>query len=79
MLENNALLDGFTVQGGKANDNNSGSVVQEDWGGGVFAYRAAVTIHNVIARYNQANQSGGGIYLRNDDKDDAHRRQLCGL
>ena len=62
-MENaNALLDGFTVQGGNANP----SVPPYNAGGAVYA-TASGTLRNLTVRYNTSsgNGGGGGMYLRN--------------
>ncbi len=52
-----AVLDGFTVTGGRANG-------QESWqyvGGGLFNYQSSPTLRNVVF-YGNSAQDGGGMY-----------------
>ena len=56
----NAVLDGFTVEAGRANGSGTG-----DYGGGVHVEATSITLRNLEVRYNQANQRGGGMYLLN--------------
>ena len=58
MLNADALLDGFTVQGGNANGSFPNNV-----GGGIYANAAGI-LRNLIVRYNNS-EFGGGMYLRN--------------
>ncbi|HNR30229.1 MAG TPA: PKD domain-containing protein [Candidatus Hydrogenedentes bacterium] len=54
----NARLDGFTVQGGRADS----SAASRDRGAGVFVQHAAPTIANCVIRDNIAQYGGGGMY-----------------
>jgi len=47
-----AVLDGFTISGGKASSN----------GGGVYNYRGSPTLMNCVLTGNSANGNGGGMY-----------------
>lgn len=51
MLTNTAVLDGFTITGGKAEN-----------GGGIYNNFAAPTLHNLLIKNNIAMANGGGIY-----------------
>lgn len=65
-----AVLDGFIIERGYADDNPSpgGGFVHEN-GGGYWAYgsnNASPTIENCTFRYNHAASSGGAIYNHRD-------------
>lgn len=53
--------DGFTIQGGKAQDRINGS--SGNGGGILFTNGANATIANCIIKSNRAEKDGGGIYL----------------
>ncbi len=57
----NAVLDGFTVQRGKAMDVDS---VDSSFGqgGGLYLYNAKMTVRNCVFDNNTAELAGGGIY-----------------
>ena len=61
MTNTDALLDGFTIQGGNANGSDS----PNDSGGGIYV-TAAGTLRNITVRYNTSSINGGGIFLRNE-------------
>ena len=69
MEGDNAVLDGFTVEGGNADD-GLGSWNSEDFGGGIYVDATSTTLRNLALRYNQANQRGGGMYLYNTSSGD---------
>ena len=60
----NATLDGFTVEAGNADDGDSGNNPEDD-GGGVYV-TATGMLRNLTVRYNTANTTGGGMFLRNE-------------
>ena len=64
MVGANAVLDGFTVQGGNADDGLAADNKEDD-GGGVYVEATSTTLRNLEVRYNQANRNGGGLYLEN--------------
>ncbi|WP_194444871.1 MBG domain-containing protein, partial [Parapedobacter pyrenivorans] len=64
-LDENTVLDGFTITGGKADDDSELDFVDEGYaidrnqgGGMVFGY-AYPTVRNVTLRHNQADYGGG--------------------
>jgi hypothetical protein len=61
-LTASALLDGFTIRGGNAND-----VGTHTQGGGMFNYGCSPTLVNVTFTLNRAN-FGGGMYNDNDSE-----------
>lgn len=58
---NSAVLDGFTVTGGNANQ------TQTDTGGGMLNYRGSPTVSNVTFSGNSAGR-GGGMYNGGDSE-----------
>ncbi len=50
------VLDGFTVQGGRAQGSSP-----TNWGGGIYNNASSPTLHNLIVQDNTA-QAGGGIF-----------------
>jgi hypothetical protein len=60
-----ALLDGFTITGGNAFNNNSISVnsqtIEKSYGGGIYIINSNPTLNNIIIVGNKGD-SGGGIY-----------------
>jgi predicted outer membrane repeat protein len=56
----NAVLDGFTITGGNANDNSS----PNNKGGGMYNDNGSPTLRNLIFHNNSANL-GGGMYNNN--------------
>ncbi|MDR2563720.1 MAG: hypothetical protein LBC98_07235 [Prevotellaceae bacterium] len=69
----NALLDGFIIEGGNANDNAGNFVVvnkifvDSDKGGGLYCVDSTATsspqFKNLVFRGNIARKYGGGIYI----------------
>ncbi len=60
LTDSTAVLDGFTVTGGKAN--SSPSYVD---GGGMYNYGGSPSLTNVIFSSNSADNDGGGMYNYN--------------
>lgn len=65
----NALLDGFTVSGGNADDpshsilvNNSALAVFARYGGALYNYASSPRLSNCVISSNSVQQFGGGIY-----------------
>jgi parallel beta-helix repeat protein len=58
LVDNSALLDGFTIKGGNADGSSN-------YGGGVYNYFSIPTLNNCTIQGNSATGIGGGIY--NDD------------
>src|SRR5690606_4882063 len=64
-----ALLDGFTISGGKAEPptNGNGDVevngmsINRRFGGGIYNYRSSPSLINVVLSGNSADE-GGGVY-----------------
>ncbi|PSF39335.1 hypothetical protein C7H19_00675 [Aphanothece hegewaldii CCALA 016] len=59
-IPNKAVLDGFTITGGNANQQNF-----NDDGGGIFSRTGRTTYSNLIITGNRANDRGGGVYTDN--------------
>jgi len=59
--DSSAILDGFTVRGGNANDVN----LPHDSGGGMYNDSGSPSVTNVTFSGNQAYFSGGGMYNEN--------------
>ena len=59
MINADALLDGFIVQGGNANGSES-----DEEGGGIYAIEAE-TLRNMTVRYNISSGDGGGMFISN--------------
>ncbi|MDO3693396.1 right-handed parallel beta-helix repeat-containing protein [Wenyingzhuangia sp. chi5] len=62
-----ALIDGFTISKGNANDSGSITVnsqtINRNYGGGIFLYNhASPTFNNIIINTNSASVAGGGMY-----------------
>ncbi|MFD1629768.1 T9SS type A sorting domain-containing protein [Pseudopedobacter beijingensis] len=61
-----ALLDGFTITGGNA-DNKTGSLmvnskeIDRSTGGGIYTYTSSPTFSNVVVCKNTAVNNGGGV------------------
>ncbi|MEI6140339.1 MAG: right-handed parallel beta-helix repeat-containing protein, partial [Mariniphaga sp.] len=53
-INRSAILDGFTIKNGNANDGSNG--------GGVYNSNSSPTLSNLIVTGNQAGNYGGGIY-----------------
>ncbi|ERJ58178.1 MBG domain-containing protein [Sphingobacterium paucimobilis] len=62
----NALLDGFSIQGGNANGTSSlqvyGKNIAQDYGGGIYNISSSPLLTNVSISGNIANSVGGGMY-----------------
>ncbi|PDW02309.1 beta strand repeat-containing protein [Candidatus Viridilinea mediisalina] len=56
-LNNSAILDGFTITGGNANEDFT-----TNRGGGIRNSNGSPTLRNLIVRNNHAMRGGGGIY-----------------
>jgi uncharacterized repeat protein (TIGR02543 family) len=56
-----AILDGFTISGGNAND----TVAPNNKGGGMYNYGSSPTVSNVTFSGNKAGMDGGGMYNDN--------------
>ena len=63
-----AILDGFTVEAGNADDGLD-ATNNKDHGGGVFV-GAAVSLANLALRYNQANGFGGGMSISHNGSEE---------
>lgn len=62
-----AVLDGFTITGGKAKDTGtSGGVTRSTGGGMSINNNASITFANLIIQNNSATGNGGGVYLTLD-------------
>ncbi|MHC4265131.1 MAG: hypothetical protein ACYSUK_04270, partial [Planctomycetota bacterium] len=57
----NAILDGFTITRGNAND---GTLFPNDTGGGMLNLSGSPTVNNCTFRENYALSMGGGMYNR---------------
>jgi len=57
-LDATAILDGFTITGGNANDNSQ----PHDYGGGMHNYYSSPTLVNCTFIRNSATKWGGGMY-----------------
>ncbi|MHC4266275.1 MAG: hypothetical protein ACYSUK_10135, partial [Planctomycetota bacterium] len=57
----NAILNGFTIRGGNAND---GTLFPNDTGGGMLNLSGSPTVNNCTFRENYALTMGGGMYNR---------------
>ena len=60
-----ALLDGFVIAGGNANEPrpNTEGLWLGHWGGGALIQSRNLTIQNCVFRYNSAMRNGGGLGL----------------
>ncbi len=58
-----ALLDGFTVMGGNADNDPIGEI----WGGGMYAENSKLTLRNIIFTDNFA-RLGGGLFIHSGDQ-----------
>lgn len=58
-----AVLDGFIITAGSANDNTKESLASCNSGGGIYLYQGNPTLANLVIMGNQA-VFGGGIYNR---------------
>jgi len=59
-----AVLDGFTITGGKATGSgNSGGVTRSTGGGMSINTNASISFTNLIIENNSATGNGGGVYL----------------
>ncbi len=56
-INNNAILDGFTIRGGNANGSNE----QDKWGGGMQNSVTSPTVRNCVFTGNFASTCGGGM------------------
>ncbi len=63
----NAVLDGFTVTGGKAEYEGyfdvNGKLTEGMSGGGIYMIESYASLRNLIVTDNRADYSGGGIYI----------------
>ena len=57
-----AIVDGFTITGGFADE--VGSANDRTWGGGADFYQTSVLLENVIFEANHATSTGGGVRIR---------------
>ncbi len=62
----NAVLDGFTIQGGNAyktgSYNVNGYSINRNTGGGICLFGSSPTLKHLKIMYNTASNNGGGIY-----------------
>ncbi len=58
-VDNTALLDGFTIRNGNANDQQS---VTNDRGGGMYNKNSGPVLANLIFDANSVYFLGGGMY-----------------
>ncbi|HNX29864.1 MAG TPA: stalk domain-containing protein [Syntrophomonadaceae bacterium] len=56
-IDGTAILDGFTITGGNANNGDS-----SDYGGGMYNFGSGTALTNVTFRDNSAYAEGGGMY-----------------
>ncbi|MDD3895086.1 MAG: hypothetical protein PHU36_08745, partial [Syntrophomonadaceae bacterium] len=56
-IDGTAILDGFTITGGNANNGDS-----SDYGGGMYNFGSGPALTNVTFRDNSAYAEGGGMY-----------------
>ena len=56
-IDNTAILDGFTISSGNANN-----VGENADGGGMYIENASPSIRNCTFSFNQADERGGGLY-----------------
>ncbi|MCL5999410.1 MAG: hypothetical protein M1546_25610, partial [Chloroflexi bacterium] len=61
-----AILDGFTISGGNADDDNSAT---DDRGGGLFVSESQLAISNTVFISNSAVTAGGGMYIDRSNPD----------
>jgi parallel beta-helix repeat protein/predicted outer membrane repeat protein len=57
-----AVLDGFTVTGGKADGSNQGYIDPDDYGGGLYNDAGSPTLLNCTFSGNTARIYGGGVH-----------------
>ncbi len=68
-LTNAGILDGFTIQGGNAVDNNFGEIVYSNRniyknnGGGIFVRNSSITLSNLKIQYNSGGSGGGVMFI----------------
>lgn len=62
-----AVLDGFTVTGGKAEywagHDVNGNYISTSSGGGIYVQDSYPTLRNLVVANNSANYTGGGIFI----------------
>ncbi len=65
-----AVLDGFTITGGKAEYWNyydvNGKLTSSDRGGGIYVVDSYPTLQNLLVSNNSAGYNGGGFYIKSD-------------
>jgi hypothetical protein len=68
-LNNTAVIDGFTIKGGRANSFTSlqynSTFFNNTYGGGIFNHTSSPTLRNIVVSENNAINLGGGIYNEN--------------
>jgi len=60
-LTSSAILDGFTISGGNANDAAGNPHYRA---GGFYAHTSSPTIQNVVFKANSASNVGGAVYIQ---------------
>lgn len=67
-----ALVDGFTLFRGNANDKENmkinGENVNMDFGGAIFINKSSPVFRNLVIKDNRALHRGGGVYICNHSK-----------
>jgi parallel beta-helix repeat protein len=61
-----AILDGFTIIGGNADDGNPNETYIDDTGAGMFISGGSPRVTNCTFTNNSAEQHGGGMYNQNN-------------
>ncbi len=75
--DSTAILDGFTVRDGNANDAN-GSDSAEENGGGIYNYSGSPTLSNLVISSNLAVNDGGGLYNELDSNPTLNNSTISG-
>lgn len=75
-LSSTAVLDGFTISGGYADDGSGGS--PNLCGAGMYIYQSSPTLSNLLIRYNVYLMFGGGIYMTDGTNGENHLEDALG-
>jgi len=62
-VSSTAVLDGFVITGGSADDAAAGNTAAEKTGGGIYNSTGSPTLRNLDIRGNQSDGHGAGIYI----------------